>query len=218
MRYFWLSLSAIILLVGGIAAGAQPATPPAAVNFAVVDMDKVMTGYQAFQEANAEFRRYASQIDRQVDMNRRLRLLDDQEVQELKDLRAAAVLSPEQRIRLQSLEAFSDAREQELAALEQKSAGALTVEERARKEALNAISAKRALPVANEEKRLSEDLQKKNREMAGPFDAAIKKALEKLAQQNKVAAIFNKDAVLWTPLDLTEGVLNELNKTTAKKP
>jgi len=212
MRYLWVCLPTMILLVSGVSAGAQSAQPsPAAMNFAVADMDKVLAGYQAYKQANEEFRRYAGEVERQIEMNRRLRLLEDQEVQELKDLRAAVVLTPEQKIRLQQLEALSAAREEELAALEQK-AGSLTPEEQARRETLTAIAAKRAPEVAAEERSLSEALQKKNREMSAPFDAAINKALEKVAKENKVAVIFRKEVVLWVSLDLTEAVVGELNR------
>jgi len=220
MRYFWLCLSTMMLLVSEVSAGAQSAQPPpAAVNFAVVDMDKVVSGYEAFKQANEEFRRYFMEVERQLEMNRRLRLLEDREVQELKDLRAAVVLTPEQKIRLQQLEALSAAREEELAALEQRGAS-LTPEEQARRETLTAIAAKRAPEVAAEERKLAEARQKRNEEMSAPFNQAIKNALEKVAKQNRVAVIFSKEVVLWASLDLTEAVLGELNRAPqpVKKP
>jgi Skp family chaperone for outer membrane proteins len=213
MRFIWI----IVLLVAGIAcwtltspAGAAPA-PSSAPVFAMVDMEKVVSGYEAFRNANEEYRRYFVETERQLEATRRQRLLTDKEVQELKDLRAAVALNPERKMRLQELESLSDAREQELVALEQKS-GQLSPEEKARREELLAIAAKRAPEISAEEKRVNDARQKKNEDMSAPFNQSIKEALEKVAKDNRVSVLFTKDVVLWASLDLTDMVLAELNR------
>ena len=222
MRALSYYLMAAVLLAlcaaGATAAAPAPAPEPAAAGFilAVVDMDKVFAGYEAYKQASEQFRSFALEVERQVEMNRRLRLLEDNEVQELKDLRAAAVLTPEQKMRLQQLEGLSDAREQEYNTLNQKTS-ALTPEESARMEALVKLAAKRAQMVAAEERRLTQARQKKNEEMSTPFDSAVRSALEKVAKQHRVSMILTKEVVLWAALDLTEEILAELNHT-AKPP
>jgi len=217
MRIFWIFVLAAMLLNGlaMVSAAAEPAAPAAANQFAMIDMDKVISGYEAFKQANDEFSRYAMEVERKLDQNRRLRLLEDKEVQELKDLRAAVIKNPEQNLRQQQLEQLSDVREQELGSFEQKAA-TLTPEEQTRRNALIAIAQKRAGEVTAAEKNLTEARDEKNKTMAAPFNTAIKKALEKVAKQNRVSVIFNNSAVLWVALDLTEPVLAELN--AAKKP
>jgi len=217
MRYFGLCLLGILLAAALFAAPSRAgeAAPTSAPLFAVVDMEKVFDGYEAYKAANQEFRSYFMEVERQLEMNRRLRLLEDGEAQEIKDLRAAVALSPEKKMRLQQLEALSDAREQELMALDQKGTS-LTPEEQARKEYLTATAGKRAAQVAAEEKRLTEARQKRNEEISAPFNQTMKNALEKVAKQNRVSVIFNKEVVLWTPLDLTDAVLAELNKPPKK--
>ncbi|NIM05900.1 MAG: hypothetical protein GTO55_00495, partial [Armatimonadetes bacterium] len=163
MRSSWFCLLGIVLLGAGFAAGPLSAgeVPASAPGFAVVDMEKVISGYEAYKQANVEFRRYYMEAERQLEMNRRLRLLEDKEVQELRDLRAIVALSPEQKARLEHLESLSDAREREFVALEQKSV-ALTAEEEERRQTLAEIAAKRAPDVVAEERRLTEARQKRN--------------------------------------------------------
>jgi Skp family chaperone for outer membrane proteins len=206
-----------LLLAGGLIwvnpASAKEAAAPAA-GFAMVDMERVVAGYEAYQQANDEFRRYYMEVERKLDLNRRMRLLDDKEAQELKDLKAAVVLSSAQRARLQELEGLSDTREQELIAFQQK--GALTSEEEARRTVLIGIAERRAPELAAEERRLTEARQKRHEELSSPFNDSIRQALEKAAKKNGISVVFNSDAVLWAAVDLTEGVLAELNQ--APKP
>ncbi len=212
MRALAIALLALLLFAGTSALFA--ATPPAETaspKFATADWDRITAGYQAYRQAAAEFNHFLADINNQREMNQRLRLLEDNEVQELKDLRTMVALTPEQKIRLQQLESLSDAREQEFTTLSQK--GQLTADEQARMNALTQIARKRAPAVEAEDRRLQQVSQKKNEEMSAPFSAAVQNALEKVAKQHNVSVIFTKDSVLWASLDLTDEVLTELNKT-----
>jgi Skp family chaperone for outer membrane proteins len=210
MRSAWV-LGLVLLILTSIASAALFAADPPATTLAMIDMEKVFNGYVSLKQANDEFARFAADTDRAIAQNRALRLLDDKEVQEIKDMRSASVLNADQKARLQTLENASDAREQELVAMEQKTS--LSADEQARRDQLMAIAQKRGPAVAAEEKRLTQAKDEKNKTMAAPFDAAIGVAVEKVAKQNHVGAIFRRETVVWATLDLTDQVLAELNKT-----
>jgi len=210
MRWLW------IIMVGVLCAGVLGlASDPAKAGttqapFAVIDMEEVLVGYEAYAQANEDFRTYFMEIEQQLELNHQLRLLNDSEMQELKDLRAAVALTPQQKARREELQGLSDKREMELNALEAKG-NELTPSEKARRTELLEIGAKRSPAIAAEERRLTLARQKRNQEMSEPFNQAIKDALETVADRNGVSVIFTKDIVLWAKTDLTEEVLAELN-------
>jgi Skp family chaperone for outer membrane proteins len=206
------ALAAVMTFIAASAIWAAPAeTPPTQPTFAIVDMRKVTDGYKTLQQAKIDFNKFQDEIERKLTLSRALRLLDDNEVREIKDLRGSAILTADQKKRLQELESLSDAREQELTALGQKGA-ALTAEEKARRDALVAIAQKRAPTIEADEKQLTEERDNKNAEISVPLNQNIKNALDKLAKQHHVSAVFSKEVVVWAALDLTDPMINELNK------
>jgi Skp family chaperone for outer membrane proteins len=212
MRWLLAVLVGMSLLgLAAVAAGAAPAPPAKGeTRFAVVDMDKVMASYVAFAKAQDEFRGLSQETDRKIEANRRLRLLDDKEVQELKELRNLPVPKQQQSARLQQMEALSDLREQEFLALEQKGDN-LTPQEKARKEELNSLAEKRAPEIVAEEKRLNDARKSRSEELSDPLLQAEQAAFAKVAKEKQVSMIFNKEVALWAELDLTDAVVAELN-------
>jgi len=176
-----------------------------------VDTNKIEANYQAFKQGQEEFRSYNTEVERKLDLNRRLRLLEDKEAQEIKDLRALTVLKPEQSSRLKELEGLSDSREQELVALQEKGAS-LSPAENARQQNLLAIAAKRAPELTGEEKRLTEARKIRYEALSSQFSQALQEAVEKVAKEKGVSLVFNKDLVIWAALDLSDAVIAELNK------
>jgi Skp family chaperone for outer membrane proteins len=204
---------AAVALLGVIAlAGAAPAGPL----FAAVDTNKIEANYQAFKQGQEEFRSYNTEVERKLDLNRRLRLLEDKEVQELKDLRTLTVLKPEQSSRLKELEGLSDSREQELVAFQEKGVS-LTPTDTARQQNLLAIAAKRAPELTGEEKRLTEARKLRYEALSSQFSQSLQDAVEKVAKEKGVSLVFNKDLVIWAALDLSDAVIAELNKPEKTK-
>gem|GEM_PF-5100543 len=207
----WLVLIGLILATS-LAAGAAPAGPL----FAAVDTNKIEANFQAFRQGQEEFRSYNAEVERKLELNRRLRLLEDKEVQEIKDLRALTILKPEQSARLKELESLSDSREQELLALQDKGNN-LTPAENTRQQALLTIASKRAPEVTAEEKRLTEARKARYETLSNQFSQALQEAVEKVAKEKGVTMVFNKDLVIWAALDLSDAVIAELNKPPKNK-
>jgi Skp family chaperone for outer membrane proteins len=209
-----LALIGLVLALMSLAAmaGAAPASPL----FAAVDTNKIEANYQAFKQGQEDFRTYNTEVERKLDLNRRLRLLEDKEAQELKDLRALTILKPEQSARMKELEGLSDSREQELMVLQDKGTN-LTPAESARQQALMAIAAKRAPEVAAEEKRLTETRKSRYEALSNQFSQALQDAVEKVAKDKGVSLVFNKDMVIWAALDLSDAVIAELNQPPKTK-
>ncbi|MGQ9524590.1 MAG: OmpH family outer membrane protein [Armatimonadota bacterium] len=188
---------------------AQGQSPPA-FNFAVIDLKKTVDNYTETAKAQQELAALDKTLRDTYDNKEAGRFLDDNERKELETLQAVANPSGEQKKRLDELVQLNNARAQTFRGL-QLNPNRTPSEEQEYKTLL-ARSDDMDKQLDELADRLQEQLRKKQEEIGNRLNDAIQKAINTVATQKSIPAVFDKTAVLFGGQDITDDVLAVLNK------
>ncbi len=205
MRQWALALAAALVVV---ASGAALAKEPS--NIGVVDYEKVLAGYNDYQQAAKTMQAFVAERQARLSEKVQTRLLGEAELKEYDELHKLAAPTDEQKKRLTELLGASDLREQELDTLQatatrtpeqEKRMGELRTAVDTAQKALTGLQQQLEKEIADEKERVTKPMQEK-----------LDKAYAAVAAEMKLAVIINKGDVLYGGEDITEKVLARLNK------
>ena len=201
-------LSALVCLVlapGVMAADAQPA--PAV---GVVDWQKMLDEFQAYQDAQKGFQGFVDEREAKLSKEGLLRVVTPQEKKEYDDLGAVPAPSDQQKQRMKDIEKLSQDREKEMVSLQATTAP--TPEQQKRLEELRGIAAPRDKELQDLRVSLRKEVTAKEDELMKPLQDRIDKALDELMKEQRLAVVLRKEVVLRGGLDITSKLLAKLNR------
>jgi Skp family chaperone for outer membrane proteins len=196
------------LLLAALVAPAAVAQEQA-LKLGVVDMAKVLDGYKAFKDADAEYKKLLSARQAQLQDRMAVRLLSEEELKEYQNVQAVVAPSEEQKKRMEQLRAVAQTREDELTGLQR--VASPTDEQKKRLTELQTLGDKSSQEISTLQQRLSDEINQRNKELSEQLNKKIEAALEAVAKEKRMDYILAKDAVLYGGRDLTDEVLAKLN-------
>jgi len=198
---------AVSLIVLALAAPGSMAQQEARLG--VVDMDKVLSEYKEFQASDADYKKFITERQQQLQERISVSLLTEDEMKEYQNLKAVTAPTPEQKQRQEQLRATAETREKEFNDLQ--SAAAPTDEQKKRLAELQALADKSSKEVQDLQKRLTDEANQRNKELSEKLNQRIETALAAVAKEKRVDFILAKSAVLYGGRDITADVLAKLN-------
>lgn len=203
MRTAFSLLAAAMLLAGG-AAWAQNA------RIGLVDVQKVESSYQEFQAKKQEYQQFRQQELNKLHQQMVVAMLSEQDAKEYQGLLGLAAPTDAQKTRIAELEKAAAAAEQEMDSLGN-SRQPLTDDQTKRLKELQA----KAAAVDSSRDQVDGRLKSKYQELSDKLTANVKKAIEQVAKQEKLTVVLFKDQVLYGGQDVTDKVIEVLNKPAA---
>ncbi|BCW99267.1 MAG: hypothetical protein KatS3mg024_2094 [Armatimonadota bacterium] len=205
------AISALAVVVAVVLAAcapvaAQGATQPAV---GVVDVQKAFNEYKVTTASNEEINRMVESFRRELDIRASHRLLTEEEIKQLVELRAKSPLTDADRSRIDELERISKQRDEELNALSNKSE--LTEQERARLKELRDLANRNDANGRTLAEDYSQQVEQRKSQLSDKITADLKEAIAKVAQEKGLATVVDKVAVLYGGVDITEDVIATLN-------
>lgn len=201
-------LTAMICLVVAPCVKAAEAQP--ALNVGVVDWQKMLDEFQAYQDTQKGFQGFVDEREARLGKEATLRLVTAQEKKEYDDLAAVPAPTDQQKQRMKELEKLSQDREKEMSSLQ--AVASPTPEQQKRLEELRAIADPRDKELQELRASLRKEVTAKEEEMMKPLQDRIDKALDELMREQRLAIVLRKEVVLRGGLDITSKLLAKLNR------
>jgi len=208
-----LVFGAVLIAVLTAVATSIPAMAAEQIALGVVDQQRLELESRGMQEANQQYQELAGGQQQQLQQQYKIRLLSDEEKQELLDLSSVAAPTEARDTRLSELEQLSDQREQRLMDLRQSKER--NPDEEAEYKRLNDIYERRMAELTALQTELQQQRQAKGDELLKGVRENLAKAVKKVAEQKKLLIVLDKQVVLYGGLDITDQVLAELNGESA---
>jgi Skp family chaperone for outer membrane proteins len=188
-----------------LAAEAQPA-----LNVGVVDWQKMLDEFQAYQDTQKGFQSFVDEREARLGKEATLRLVTAQEKKEYDDLAAVPAPTDQQKQRMKALEKLSQDREKEMSSLQ--ALAPPTPEQQKRLEELRAIADPREKELQELRASLRKEVTAKEEELMKPLQDRIDRALDELMREQRLAIVLRKEVVLRGGLDITSKLLAKLNR------
>ncbi len=189
-------------------AAAQGAAQP---TVGVVDVQKAFNEYKLTSSSNEEINRMVESFRRELDIRASHKLLSEEEIKELVELRSKSPLTDADRSRIDALERTSKQRDEELNALSNKSD--LTEQERARLKELRDLANRNDANGRTLAEDYSQQVEQRKSQLSDRITADLQQAIAKVAQSKGLATVVDKIAVLYGGVDITEDVIQTLNSS-----
>jgi len=202
-------LAALICVVIAPAVVAAEAAQPT-LNVGVVDWAKMREGFKDYQDALKTLQQFVDEREARLQKEASLSMVTAAEKKEHDDLSAVPARTDEQTRRLAELEKASRDRENEMAALQ--TAASPTPEQQKRLDELRAIAEPRKKLLDELHASLRQEVQTRNDELMKPLEDRIRKALEEISRQDRLAVVLRKEDVLSGGADITSKLLARLNR------
>jgi len=208
----WGVLGALILgFASAVPASAAAAETP---KFGIVDMTRVAAEYRQMQDLNQQFQDFQQKQEQQLQQKHATRLLTDAERQEYSELTTTGAPTDANKKRLQEL---SGKREQRMNELREKAGR--TTEEEAEFKQWSGLYDQRMTELAGLQADLQSSREAEYERLTKIVADSVSNAVKSVAEEQKLALVVKKDAVLYGGTDVTDAVLSKLNgPATAPKP
>jgi len=210
----------LAMLAGMVSGGWIPKAPAEeALALGVIDMGQLFNEYQEYQQANREYQEYqqklVNQFQARLNLRRQHFMLTADEYGELETLLLKGNdLNEADKKRVQELQSVTPKLREELAKLQAKPD--LSEAEKARKKELvdkqNASLQELEERSKEFERLIQEKMRERDAEVSGRLRAKIDAMIARIAQENKLVMVFNKDSVLYGGGDITDQVVKRLNE------
>lgn len=202
---------AVALVLLALVAPSFAADPsPSASSIGAVDVPAVFDGYSKTQKSNDELQAYSNKLMAKLQTVKDNSYLTDAEAEEFITLLDKSAPTPQDTARIKALEDLSASREKELTTLQVKSN--LSDTEKARQKELQAMASASDERLAKENDESKKEFDAKKEEMSEAIRQDIVKAIETVAKQKNLTLVVDKVAVLYGGTDITQAVLDTLNK------
>lgn len=210
-----------LVILGGMVGWGWIHRAPAeeAPSLGVIDMGQLFNEYQEYQQANREYQEYqqklVNQFQARLNLRRQHFMLTSDEYGELETLLLKGNdLTEADRKRVQELQSVTPRLREELAKLQSKAE--LSEAEKARKKELvdkqNAGLQELEERSKDFERLIQEKMRERDAEVSAKLRAKIDAMIARIAQENKLVMVFNKDSVLYGGVDITDQVVKRLNE------
>lgn len=205
------AISALAVVIAVVCAACAPAAAQGATQPAVgvVDVQKAFNEYKVTTASNEEINRMVESFRRELDIRASHRLLTEEEIKQLVQLRSKSPLTDADRSRIDELERISKQRDEELNALSNKSD--LTEQERARLKELRDLANRNDANGRTLAEDYSQQVEQRKSQLSDKITADLREAIAKVAQSKGLATVVDKIAVLYGGVDITEDVIKTLN-------
>lgn len=207
----FLLLSAVVV-APAFAAAPQPAMPA----FGSVDVDRAFAASERKKAVSSELDTYGRQLQSNLELREANKLLSEQELAQVRDLKAKASLTAAEQSNVESLLAKSRELDKEFAALQQKPNP--TAEESARLKELQSMVEAGKTALTREQEKYSADFSKRQSDLLKQAIDDIDAAVAAVAKGKGLSIVFNKSVgqlniVVYSSVDITDDVIKKLNKT-----
>jgi len=204
--YCLLGLMATLVLLGTVSV-AWSAEAPSTIG--VVDMERVANEYGEMQQLNMEFQNFLHEQDQKLKRHHAARMLKDEERQEYLDSTEMGAPTEGMKARLKELEDLSAAREKRMLELGKKEE--CTAEEQAELTELETLYNERMEALADLQAEIQASKLAKYDELSQLVTDNVDKAVEAVAEEQKLTIVVKKESVLHGGVDITDAVLQKLN-------
>lgn len=176
----------------------------------VIDTDKVLSSYTAYQEASKKHEDFTAKRQAVLTVKFRMRLLTEAQTKECEELQKLAAPTAEQSKRLTDLLAASDTAEEELGQLKGKTGRSEA--ETKRMQELEALAETNAKVIEALQATLKKEVADELKRLMTPLEEKLKQTIAEVAGEMKLTVVLSKGDVLYGGEDITEKVLARLNK------
>lgn len=203
-----LVLSAVLAFVAmaGMPVQAQGNAQPV---IGMVDVQRAFDEYKNTKASNDEINKLAASFMKELEVREKHRHLSEADMAELVRLSTLANPSTDDRTKLQQLESKSKQLDENFNALVQKAD--LTEAERQQQVELRNNRNRNEQNYRNLQEDYLDQLEKRKNELSSKITEDIRLAIEKVAQQQGLATVVDKIAILYGGKDVTDEVIKVLN-------
>ncbi len=199
---------AVSLISQAISAAPKPA--PAEMKIGVVDYQKVWSNYELTKKYRNEYEILVNKLEAQLARRDRNRLLTQDQLKELDSLYEKASPTDADKNRIKELEDEASKLDNEMKSLEVKKDA--TEAEKKRLEELRTLSKKTDESIESLRKAALTQLEETDNKWSKQVSDDIMAGIQKVAEQKGLSLILNKGAVLFGGTDITDAVVERLNK------
>ena len=201
---------AISLLLLAFAAVSVPLSAQQQTTIGFVDVQKVFQDYEKTASSNKTLEALGKKLDAQLQSLSQHKLLSETERAQLLQLVGKDTLTDKEKESLKALDDRQKALEQELQTLQQKNPP--TDQEKARLKELMDTSSKTDEQLAKLSDEFENQFNAKKDELSKAIRDDILAAIETVAKEKKIGVVIDKIAVLYGGTDITQPVIDKLNK------
>lgn len=200
-----------VVVLSAVAASAIMAADNA-LKVGVVDFARVTRDAPRVKQYREEFDQLAATLEKQLEIRSQNLMLDEAEVKELIELKLkpAEALSEKEKARINELQNKERSLDEEFKQLQATSQP--TEQQKARLQELQEIQRKSKTTGEALEKDYNSRLQAKAVELEEKMTLDIQDAVKKVAEAKGLSLVLSKAAVLFGGLDITDEVINKLDR------
>lgn len=178
--------------------------------FGMVDLKRVVDEYEQRKTLESQLQQMRDQMRAKLQWRANNLLLEEAEITEYENLASITNPTDQQKQRMQQIEQKSQQLNQELSQLRQKNPP--SEQEVQRINQLTAIENRNKETLMRMQDEYEQQLNTKRDEMINQMLQDIRKAVAAVAQEKKLAVVFDSTQVLYASNDITSDVIRRLNR------
>ncbi len=199
-----------LLAIAGIAILSTGAWAQGTGAFGMVDLKRVVDEYDQRKALEAQLQQMRDQMRAKLQWRANNLLLEEAELSEYENLASITNPTDQQKQRMQELEQKSRQLNEELSQLRQKNPP--TEQDTQRINQLTAIENRNREALVQLQDQFEQQLNARRDEMINQMLQDIRKAVAAVAQEKKLAVVFDSTQVLYASNDITTDVIKRLNR------
>jgi len=200
----------LLLAIAGIAILGTGAWAQGTGAFGMVDLKRVVDEYDQRKALEAQLQQMRDQMRAKLQWRANNLLLEEAELSEYENLASITNPTDQQKQRMQELEQKSRQLNEELSQLRQKNPP--TEQDTQRINQLTAIENRNREALVQLQDQFEQQLNARRDEMINQMLQDIRKAVAAVAQEKKLAVVFDSTQVLYASNDITTDVIKRLNR------
>jgi len=200
----------LLLAIAGISVLSNGAWAQGTGAFGMVDLKRVVDEYDQRKALEAQLQQMRDQMRAKLQWRANNLLLEEAELSEYENLASITNPTDQQKQRMQELEQKSRQLNEELSQLRQKNPP--TEQDTQRINQLTAIENRNREALVQLQDQFEQQLNARRDEMINQMLQDIRKAVAAVAQEKKLAVVFDSTQVLYASNDITTDVIKRLNR------
>jgi len=200
----------LLIAIAGIAILCTGAWAQGTSAFGMVDLKRVVDEYDQRKALEAQLQQMRDQMRAKLQWRANNLLLEEAEISEYENLASITNPTEQQKQRMQQIEQKSRQLNEELSQLRQKNPP--TEQDTQRINQLTAIENRNKEVLMQLQDQFEQQINARRDEMINQMLQDIRKAVAAVAQEKKLAVVFDSTQVLYASNDITGDVIKRLNK------
>jgi Skp family chaperone for outer membrane proteins len=180
--------------------------------FAIVDFQKVSTGYKAKIDVEAQLKAMQAKFDARLARRDGMPFASEDDLKILDDLSEKPNRTDAENAKIKDIETKANAKRDEIQALRQKPDNQLKDDEKAKLTDAEKVFRDAQVRFTTLKDNLTKEINSYGQSNSETLMTKIKASIAKVAEQKGVAIVFNSEVALYAGTDITEPVVSELNK------